>query len=88
MLTVYLYKAGEATFDFDDVTGGDRMLAWNRLVSNSSTRGDGIYYIDKPGVSMDIFYTFAVDMKRIPVPEKIKPLMALLPGMGLPAATG
>ena len=80
MLTVYLYKAGEATFDFDDVTGGDRMLAWNRLVSNSSTRGDGIYYIDKPGVSMDIFYTFAVDMKRIPVPEKIKPLMALLPG--------
>ena len=80
MLTVYLYKAGEATFDFDDVTGGDRMLAWNRLVSNSGTRGDGIYYIDKPGVSMDIFYTFAVDMKRIPVPEKIKPLMALLPG--------
>ncbi len=80
MLTVYLYKAGEATFDFDDVTGGDRMLAWNRLVSNSSTRGDGIYYIDKPGASMDIFYTFAVDMKRIPVPEKIKPLMALLPG--------
>ena len=80
MLTAYLYKAGEATFDFDDVTGGDRMLAWNRLVSNSSTRGDGIYYIDKPGVSMDIFYTFAVDMKRIPVPEKIKPLMALLPG--------
>ena len=80
MLTVYLYKAGEATFDFDDVTDGDRMLAWNRLVSNSSTRGDGIYYIDKPGVSMDIFYTFAVDMKRIPVPEKIKPLMALLPG--------
>ena len=80
MLTVYLYKAGEATFDFDDVTGGDRMLAWNRLVSNSSTRGDGIYYIDKPGVSMDISYTFAVDMKRIPVPEKIKPLMALLPG--------
>ena len=80
MLTVYLYKAGEATFAFDDVTGGDRMLAWNRLVSNSSTRGDGIYYIDKPGVSMDIFYTFAVDMKRIPVPEKIKPLMALLPG--------
>ena len=80
MLTVYLYKAGEATFDFDGVTGGDRMLAWNRLVSNSSTRGDGIYYIDKPGVSMDIFYTFAVDMKRIPVPEKIKPLMALLPG--------
>ena len=80
MLTVYLYKAGEATFDFDDATGGDRMLAWNRLVSNSSTRGDGIYYIDKPGVSMDIFYTFAVDMKRIPVPEKIKPLMALLPG--------
>ena len=80
MLTVYLYKAGEATFDFDDATGGDRMLAWNRLVSNSSTRGDGIYYIDKPGVSMDIFYTFAVDMKRIPVPEKIKPMMALLPG--------
>ena len=80
MLTVYLYKAGEATFDFDDATGGDRMLAWNRLVSNSSTRGDGIYYIDKPGVSMDISYTFAVDMKRIPVPEKIKPMMALLPG--------
>ena len=79
-LTVYLYKEGEASFDFDDVTGGDRLLAWNREVSNSSTRGDNIYYIDKPDVSMDTSYTFAVDMKQIPIPEKIKPLMALLPG--------
>ena len=79
-LTVYLYKEGEASFDFDDVTGGDRLLAWNREVSNSSTRGDDIYYIDKPDVSMDTSYTFAVDMKQIPIPEKIKPLMALLPG--------
>ena len=79
-LTVYLYKEGEASFDFDDVTGGDRLLAWNRDVSNSSTRGDNIYYIDKPDVSMDTSYTFAVDMKQIPIPEKIKPLMALLPG--------
>ena len=79
-ITVYLYKEGEASFDFDDVTGGDRLLAWNREVSNSSTRGDNIYYIDKPDVSMDTSYTFAVDMKQIPVPEKIKPLMALLPG--------
>ena len=79
-LTVYLYKEGEASFDFDDVTGGDRLLAWNREVSNSSTRGDNIYYIDKPDVSVDTSYTFAVDMKQIPIPEKIKPLMALLPG--------
>ena len=79
-IAVYLYKAGEATFDFDNVTGGDRMLAWNREVSNSSTRGDNVYYIDKPGVSMDTTYTFGVDMKQIPIPEKLKPLMALLPG--------
>ena len=80
MLTVYLYKEGEASFDFDDITGGDRLLAWKREVSNSSTRGDGVYYIDKPGVCMDTSYIFAVDMKQIPIPEKIKPLMALLPG--------
>ena len=80
MLTVYLYKAGEASFDFNDITGGDRLLAWNRQVSNANTRGDNVYYIDKPNVSMDTTYTFAVDMKQIPIPEKIKPLMALLPG--------
>ena len=87
MLTVYLYKAGEASFDFDDVTGGDRLLAWNRQVSNSSTRGDNIYYIEKPDISMDTTYTFAVDMKQIPVPDKIKPLMALLPGGDNASAT-
>ena len=86
-LCVYLYKAGEATFDFDSATGGDRMLAWNREVSNSSTRGDGTYYIDKPGVSMDTTYTFGVDMKQIPIPERLKPLMSLLPGGDNESAT-
>ena len=87
LLTVYLYKEGEASFDFDDATAGDRLLAWNRIVSNSSTRGDGVYYIDKPEVPMNTTYTFAVDMKQIPIPEKIKPLMALLPGGDNESAT-
>ena len=80
MMTVYMFKSGEASFDFDNATGGDRMLAWKRTVANSKTGDDITYYIDKPGESMDISYTFAVDMKEIPIPEKIKPLMALLPG--------
>ncbi len=81
-MTIYLYKADEAIFDFDDATGGDRTLAWKREVSNA-TPEDGnkdLYRIDDPAKEAVTLYTFAVDMKQIPIPEKIKPMVALLPG--------
>lgn len=78
--TINLYKQDEAIFDFDDVTGGDRTLAWVRTVSNAKTADNQTYYVEDPKLSMDGLYTFAVDMSMIPVPEKIEPMLELLPG--------
>ena len=79
-ITINLYKQDEAMFDFDNVTGGDRSLAWNRTVTNSKTSDDKTYYIENPEKTMDGNYTFAVDMSTIPIPEKLKPMISLLPG--------
>ena len=79
-VTINLYKKDEAVFDFDHVTGGDRSLAWVRTVSNSKTADEKTYYIENPKQDMEGNYTFAVDMSTIPIPEKLKPMISLLPG--------
>ncbi|MBO5797279.1 MAG: phosphodiester glycosidase family protein [Clostridia bacterium] len=84
---VNLYRDGEAIFDFDNVTGGDRQLAWDRLVSNAET-GDGILYqiIDK-SKDMVTDYTFALDMTKIEIPPQLDELTYMLPGYDATAAT-
>ncbi len=80
VFTITMYKNGEAVFDFNDVTGGDRQLAWNRDVTNSITKDDLLYQIDDPAKSMDISYVFALDMKAIEIPEQLEEITYMLPG--------
>ena len=44
-MDLVLNKLGEATFDFNNATGGNRLLAWNRVVSNSTTDDNVNYQI-------------------------------------------
>ena len=77
---VNIFSQGEAVFDFDNVTGGDRKLAWVREVSNSFTDDDTVYYNVDPNQPMDVSYVFALDMREIPVPERLKEMVALIAG--------
>ena len=86
-IQVSMYKNGEAIFDFNTATEGNRAFAWNRDVSNSTTDDDTYYHIVDPEQEMNISYIFALDMKEIEIPEQIKPLMSLLPGGDDPNAT-
>ena len=79
-LNVNLYKNGEAVFDFDSATSGDRSLAWRREVTNSTTSDDITYYIDDPNGVMDISYVFALDMKEIKFPDSLLPLLKMVAG--------
>ena len=86
-INVMLYKQGENSFDFENATGGDRMLAWFREVSNATVEDGNIYNVVDPSQDMVIKYTFAMDMTTIPVPERLKELTYMLPGGTLEGAT-
>ena len=80
-ITVYLYNSDEAKFDFNTATGGDQLLAWKREVSNSEYKEDqNTYYVLDPEQSAEAAYTFAVDMSKMPIPEKLTSLLYMLPG--------
>ena len=55
------------------------MLAWNRTVSNADYKDDTYYQIDSK-TGMEASYTFAVDMSKMPIPEKLTSLLYMLPG--------
>lgn len=69
---IRVYKAGEATFDFENATGGDRSFAWDREVSNSEKLDEYIYHIVDPNQSMDISYVFSLDMNYLAIPPNIE----------------
>ena len=75
-----LYKQGENSFDFDKATGGDRMLAWDRQVSNAKVEDGNIYNVIDPSKDMVTSYVFALDMTAIPIPERLEELTYMLPG--------
>ena len=79
-LTVMLYNQGEVSFDFDQATGGDRQMAWDRVVSNAVTDDEVIYWVVDPAEDMVTGYTFAIDMSQIPIPERLNDLIYMLPG--------
>lgn len=79
-LTINLYDQGEATFDFEQATGGDRMLAWDRKVTNSTTTDNINYEIVDADKDMTTSYIFAMDMTAIPIPEVLSDLVYMLPG--------
>ena len=79
-ITLNLYKEGEAYFDFDNATAGNRTLAWLRKVNNAVQENDLLYHIDDPNDQMDIDYSFALDMTSIEIPEQLADLTYMLPG--------
>ena len=79
-ITIALYNQGEATFDFDQAIGGDRLLAWDRQVSNATTEDDMTYYVKNLEEPMETSYIFAIDMTQIPIPEELADLTYMLPG--------
>ena len=85
-ITVSIYKQGEASFDFDKATGGDRQFAWYREVTNATTEDFRIYEVIDPAQKMVTSYTFAIDMTHIPMPEQLEELTYMLPGADLEGA--
>ncbi len=79
-ITVNLFSKDEAYFDFDNVTAGNRKLAWLREVSNAMTSDGKHYQIVNVGEGMDITYTFALDMTSIDIPAQLADLTHMLPG--------
>ena len=93
-MSLALYSADEAKFDFDAAMFGDRTLAWNREVSNSaliSMTEDDVttytYYINKADLPMVTYYTFALDMQKVEVPEQLIPLLSMVAGGDLDNVT-
>ena len=85
-INVMLYKQGENSFDFENATGGDRTLAWDRDVSNSKVEDGNIYNVINPSKEMVTSYIFAMDMTTIPIPERLSELTYMLPGGTLEGA--
>jgi len=80
VINVSLFNQGEAAFDFDQAIGGDRQLAWDRKVSNSTTEDAFTYFAVDPDEDMVTSYTFAIDMEQIEIPARIADLTVMLPG--------
>ena len=80
-VTVYLYNQDEATFDFSEATGGDGLLYWKRNVTNSNYDDEqNTYYVKNVSDPSVVSYTFAVDMSKMPIPQKLTGLLFMLPG--------
>ncbi len=79
-IRISLYKQGELSFDFDQATGGNRELAWHRVVSNAVTDDNSTYIVVDSSKDMVTSYTLAIDMTNIPIPGKLSELTYMLPG--------
>ena len=79
-MNINLFKPGEASFDFENADGGDRLLAWHRVVSNSTTADGNVYTAVDKELDMVTEYTFGMDMTQIPIPETLSDLVYMLPG--------
>ena len=86
-MTIALYNQGEASFDFDRATGGNRQLAWDRQVSNATTEDAITYLVVDPEEDMVTSYIFAIDMTQIPIPEELEDLTYMLPGADVEGAS-
>ena len=77
---VNMYRKDEAVFDFDNVTAGNRTLAWTRNVTNAITFDGMTYSIEDVEAPISVDYTFALDMKSIEIPERLADIVYMLPG--------
>ncbi len=81
-MDLILNKLGEATFDFNTATGGNRLLAWNREVSNATTTDNVNYEIIDANKDMETTYAFAIDMTQLQIPDRLQDIVYMLPGAG------
>ena len=81
-INLVLNKLGEATFDFDNATGGNRLLAWHREVSNATTTDNVNYEIVDKNEDMVTTYAFAIDMTQLEIPQRLQDIVYMLPGAG------
>ena len=83
-LTAYLYEKNEASVDFNTANGVDAtgLLAWNRTVEDSDYDKDDppTYWLKNTDDSGTATYTFAVDMSKVKIPDKLSGLLYMLPG--------
>ena len=86
-LDMSLFSADEASFDFDNATGGDRQFAWLREISNATTEDDVNFMAVDTKQPMVTDYTFAIDMTQIPIPEVLADLTSMLPGSDVEGAS-
>jgi len=86
-ITISLYKQGEASFDFDQATGGNRTLAWYREVLNATREDANTYLVIDSDEQMVTNYTLAIDMTQIPIPERLEELTYMLPGSDVEGAS-
>ncbi len=86
-MTLNMFSKDEASFDFDNATGGGRQFAWDREVSNATTSDGSVYYVVDPEVPMETSYTLALDMSEIPIPKQLESLTYMLPGADLENAS-
>jgi len=86
-VTLNVYRADEAYFDFNNATAGDSQLAWDRFVSNAETSDDVLFQIIDTNKNFTIDYTFALDMTSIEIPDKLQELTYMLPGADAVDAT-
>ena len=80
VISVALYNQGELSFDFDQAIGGDRQMAWDRVVTNATTEDNKNYEVIDPDADMSATYTLAIDMTQIPFPQQLNDLIYMLPG--------
>ncbi len=86
-LTITMYQKDEASFDFENATGGDRQLAWLREVSNSTEEAANTYRVKDSTKPMVTSYSFGIDMSQIEIPEQLADLTYMLPGADLEDAS-
>ena len=79
-ITVNMYSADEAYFDFDKATSGSHTLAWLREVMNAETEDNMLYQIMDENGDMTVDYTFALDMAKIEIPAQLADITYMLPG--------
>ncbi len=86
-MTLNMFSKDEASFDFDNTSGGNRQFAWNREVSNATTSDGSLYYVIDPDENMETSYTLALDMSEIPIPKQLESLTYMLPGADMENAS-
>ena len=80
IMSLSAFNKDEAVFDFDNATSGNRTFAWNREVTNATTK-DGINYsVIDPENNIEVDYTFALDMTAIEIPQQLADIVFMLPG--------